>query len=164
VNTAFSDNFSLQLGASWLDTEAKNIQAFCDNGAELTGDPNVCEGQSIPWAPEYTAFAILRTNFPVGNDGEIFGNITWSWEDDFRGDWPPPEVIFQRIEALNQTDILVGYRQDSWFISAYVENVFDGVWYDGNYSDDQFATNIFSQHAFGPARPRTAGARFGISF
>jgi iron complex outermembrane receptor protein len=163
ANTKFTDNFSLQLGASWLDTEATNVQAFCGNGEVLTGDINACEGQSIPWAPEYTAFAVLRTNFAAGN-GEIFGNITWSWEDDFRGDWPPPEVVFQRIEALNQTDIMVGYRQDSWFISAYVENVFDGVWYDGNYADDQFSTNIYSQHAFGPARPRTAGARFGINF
>ncbi len=162
-NTVFSDNFSLQLGASWLDTEATNVQAFCSNGEVLTGDPNVCEGQSIPWAPEYTAFAVLRTNFPV-SAGEVFGNLTWSWEDDFRGDWIPKSVAFQRIAALNQTDIVVGYRTDSWRISAYVENVFDGVWYDGNYADDPNPFYIYSQHAFGPARPRTAGLRFGIDF
>ena len=163
VNTAFTDNISLQLGASWLDTEATNVQAFCVNGEVLTGDINACEGQSIPWAPEYTAFAVLRTNFAAGS-GEVFGNIVWSWEDDFRGDWPDPSVIFQRIQALNQTDIVVGYRQDNWRISGYVENVFDGVWYDGNYADAQEAFIIFSQHVFGPSRPRTAGVRFGYEF
>ena len=163
VNTVFNDNFSLQLGASWLDTEATNVQAFCGNGEVLTGDINACEGNSIPWAPEYTAFAVLRTNFPAGN-GEIFGNIAWSWEDDFRGDWPDENVVYQRIAALNQTDVVVGYRQENWHISGYVENVFDGIWYDGNYSDDLDAFVIFSQHAFGPARPRTAGVRFGYSF
>jgi len=163
VNTVFNDNLSLQVGASWLDTEAKNVQAFCGNGEILTGDINACEGNSLPWAPEYTAFAVLRTNFPAGN-GEVFGNIVWSWEDDFRGDWPDESVIFQRIAALNQTDVVVGYRQDNWRISGYVENVFDGVWYDGNYSDDQDAFVIFSQHTFGPARPRTAGVRFSYSF
>jgi len=163
LTTVLTENLSLQLGASWLDTEAKNVQAFCGNGEVLTGDINVCEGQSIPWAPEYTAFAVLRTNIPAG-DGEVFGNITWSWEDDFRGDWPDESVIFQRIAALNQTDVVVGYRADNWRVSAYVENVFDGVWYDGNYADDQDAFIIFSQHAFGPARPRTAGVRFGYNF
>jgi iron complex outermembrane receptor protein len=163
ANTALNDNFSLQLGASWLDSEATNVQAFCAAGEVLTGDANACEGQSIPWAPEYTAFAALRTNFPAGN-GEIFGNVVWSWEDDFRGDWPAESLIFQRIAALNQTDIVVGYRADNWRISAYVENVFDGVWYDGNYADEVDPIFIFSQHAFGPARPRTAGVRFGYEF
>ncbi len=163
ANMVITDSINLQLGASWLDSEATNVQAFCENGEVLTGDVNVCEGQSIPWAPEYTAFAVLRTNFPAGN-GEVFGNIAWSWEDDFRGDWIPENVAFQRIAALNQTDIVVGYRTDNWRVSAYVENVFDGVWYDGNYSDDQDAIIIFSQHAFGPARPRTAGVRFGYDF
>jgi iron complex outermembrane receptor protein len=96
---------------------------------------NVCEGNSIPWAPEFTAFAVLNASFPAGN-GEFFGNLAWTWEDDYRGDWPDPSVIYQRIPAINQTDIVVGYRQDNWRISAYVENIFDSIWYDGNYAND----------------------------
>jgi iron complex outermembrane receptor protein len=53
---------------------------------------------------------------------------------------------------------------DSWRISAYVENVFDEIWYDGNYADGLDEFNIYSQHTFGPSRPRTAGVRFGIDF
>ena len=161
---ALTDNFQLRIGGSWFDSEATNVQAFCGNGEVITGDPDACEGNSIPWAPEFTAFAVLNASFPTGN-GEIFGNLAWSWEDDYRGDWPDPDVVFQRIDALNQTDILVGYRQDSWRISAYVENVFNGVWYDGNYSnDDPDPVIIFSEHAFGPSRPRTAGVRFAYEF
>ncbi len=163
LHTALSENFNLRLGGSWFDSEATNVQAFCANGEVVTGDINVCEGNSIPWAPEWTAFAVLNTSFPVGN-GEVFGNLAWSWEDDYRGDWPDPSVIFQKIESLNQTDINVGYRTDSWHIGAYVENIFDEVWYDGNYADDVDPVIIFSQHTFGPSRPRTAGVRFGYSF
>jgi iron complex outermembrane receptor protein len=163
LHSALSDNFSIRLGGSWFDSEATNVQAFCGNGEVVTGDINVCEGNSIPWAPEWTAFAILNASFPAGN-GEVFGTLAWSWEDDYRGDWPDPSVVFQKIEALNQTDIQIGYRTDSWRLSAYVENVFDDVWYDGNYSDDLDPVIIFSQHAFGPSRPRTAGVRFGYSF
>ncbi|MFQ5548915.1 MAG: TonB-dependent receptor, partial [Woeseia sp.] len=164
VNTALTDDVSLRVGLSWFDSEATNVQAFCQNGEILTGDPNACEGNSIPWAPEWTAFVVLNTSFPTGN-GEFFGNLAWTWEDDYRGDWPDPSVIFQRIQAVNQTDIVVGYRRDNWRISAYVENVFDGIWYDGNYSnDDPDPVYIYSEHAFGPSRPRTAGVRFAYEF
>jgi iron complex outermembrane receptor protein len=163
LNTALTDNINVRLGASWFDSEATNVQVFCEAGEILTGSADACEGNSIPWAPEFTAFAVLNTSFPVGN-GEIFGNLAWSWEDDYRGDWPDPSLVFQRIQALNQTDIVVGYRVDSWRISAYVENVFDEIWYDGNYADGLDEFNIYSQHTFGPSRPRTAGVRFGIDF
>jgi iron complex outermembrane receptor protein len=175
VSMALTDNFRLRVGGSWFDSEATNVQAFCGNGELLTGDENACEGNSIPWAPEFTALAVLNANFPTGN-GEFFGNLSWTWEDDYRGDWPDPSVIFQRIPAINQTDIVVGFRRDNWRISAYVENVFDQLWYDGNYANDdprnisvdedglRDDVNPYTEHVFGPARPTTVGVRFGYSF
>ena len=165
VNAALGDNANLHVGVSWLDTEATDVQAFCGNGEIITGDVDVCEGNSIPWAPEWTAFVVLNTNFPTGNGGEVFGNIAWSWEEDYRGDWPDRNVIHQNVAALDETNIVVGYRRNSWQISAYVENVFNNVWYDGNYSnDDPDPVITFAEHAFGPSRPRTYGMRFGMSF
>lgn len=164
LNALITDNVSLRFGGSWFDSEARNVQAFCGNGEIITGNPDVCEGVSIPWAPEWTAFAVLNGNFEVGN-GEVYGSIAWSWEDDYRGDWPDPSFVFQRIKAINNTDLTVGYRTDTWNLRAYVENVFDGVWYDGNYSnDDPDPVIIFAEHTFGPARPRTAGVRFTYEF
>jgi len=163
VNTALGENVSLRVGFSWFDSEAVNVQAFCDQGEIITGDPDACEGNSIPWAPEYTAFAVLNAKFPTAN-GEYFGNIAWSWEDDYRGDWPDPDVTFQRIRALNQTDVIVGYSTETWRVSAYVENVFDGIWYDGNYADEADPGVVFVQHEFGASRPRTSGVRFSYNF
>ena len=164
LNTIITDNFNLRLGGSWFDSEATNVQAFCGNGEIITGDINACEGASIPWAPEWTAFAVLNSAFDVGQ-GEIFGTLAWSWEDDFRGDWPDPSIIYQRIKAINNTDVMVGYRTDNWNLRAYVENVFDDTWFDGNYSnDDPDSAIIFAEHTFGPARPRTAGVRFTYTF
>ena len=162
IKMALSENFTLRVGGSWLDTEAHDIEPFCSEGERITGDATVCDGNSIPWAPEYTAFAVLKASFPTGN-GEVFGNLAWTWEDDRRGDWPDPSIVFQHLAGINQTDIMVGYRQDNWKISAYVENVFDDVWYDANY-EDSGPTDPYVQHAFGPARPLTAGVRFGYSW
>jgi len=172
VNTALMENVNLHVGLSWFDSEATDVQAFCENGAFLTadpddpddeGDPNVCENNSIPWAPEWTAFAVLSTTFPTTN-GEFFGNVAWSWEDDYRGDWPDESLIYQRIPALNQTDVVAGYRAETWHLSAYIENVFDNVWYDGNYADSADPISIYAQHTFGPSRPQTVGVRFGYNF
>jgi iron complex outermembrane receptor protein len=163
--TALSDNVTLRFGGSWFDSEANGVQAFCGAGEVL--DPvrgaDACEGNSIPWAPEFTAFAVLNATYPVA-DGEAFGMIAWSWEDDYRGDWPDPGLIFQEIQALDQTDIQLGYRTDSWSVLGYVENVFDNVWYDGNYADDPTPGVPYAQQVFGPSRPRTAGIRASYSF
>ncbi len=164
LNTLITDNFNFRFGGSWFDSEATNVQAFCSNGEAITGDPDACEGVSIPWAPEWTAFAVLNANFPAGQ-GEIYGSLAWSWEDDYRGDWPDPSIIYQRIKAINNTDLMIGYRTDNWNLRAYVENVFDDVWYDGNYAnDDPDSIIIYAEHTFGPARPRTAGVRFTYNF
>jgi len=166
ANTAVSEHLNFRIGLSYFTSEARNVQAFCEVGETITGDPDACEGNSIPWAPEWTAFAVFNSAFPVGN-GEVFGNLAWSWEEDYRGDWPDEDVIFQQVPALNQTDLVVGYRTDNWNLSAYVENVFNEVWFDGNYADaaGEFdPVNIYAQHLFGPSRPRTAGIRFGYEF
>lgn len=163
LRTAITDNVSLQLGASWFDSEANNVQAFCSDGERVTGDINVCEGNSIPWAPEWTAFAVLRAALPAAN-GEWFGNLHWTWEDERRTDWAELDVVDQVLDGINQTDLLVGYRADAgWTVTAYAENLFDELWYDGG-ADGNSPTSPFAEYTFGPARPRTLGVRFGYRF
>ncbi|GMR17529.1 MAG: TonB-dependent receptor [Gammaproteobacteria bacterium] len=162
MNTALGDNFNVRFGGSWFDSEATNVQAFCGDGERITGDPDACEGSSIPWAPEWTAFAVLHATWPMGN-GDLYGNLAWTWEDDYRADWAPPSVLLQQIKGINQTDLLLGYRTESWRVSAYVENMFNALWYDGG-DDGGDPVNPYSEYNFGPARPRTYGMRFGYQF
>lgn len=163
LRAAVTDNVSIQFGASWFDSEASNVQAFCSDGERVTGDINVCEGNSIPWAPEWTAFALLRTAFPAAR-GEWFGNLHWTWEDERRTDWAGLDVVDQVIDGINQTDLLFGYRADAgWTVTAYAENLFDELWYDGG-ADGNSPASPFAEYTFGPARPRTLGVRFGYRF
>lgn len=162
VDAALTDNITLRVGGSWLNSEANNVQAFCGAAEDLGGTLDDCEGEPLPLAPEYTAFVVLNGGFPMG-EGELFGNIAWSWEDDMRGDWIPPRLAVQTINTLDQTDIVVGYRQDGWIISGYVENAFDNTWDDGTFGEG-FDGTPYPQYVFGPARPRTAGIRASFSF
>ena len=162
ANTLLTDNVYLRVGVAWFDSEATNVQPFCGDGERITGDPNACEGNSIPWAPEWSAFAILNGTVPWG-DGEFFGNIAWTWEDDRRVDWAGPELLYQKQVGINQTDIAAGYRTDVWSAGLYVENLFDEIWFDGA-GDGGNPASPYTQYDFGPARPRTVGARFSYSF
>lgn len=165
--TAITEHVTLRLGGSWFDSEASGVQAFCGAGANL--DPvrgeNACEGNSVPLIPEYTLFAVLNARYPVGNrGGEVFGNLSYSWEDDARGDWPDPSLVFQEIPFLDQTDLIIGYQQDNWVISGYVENLFDNTWSDGTFGEETGAGSPYAQYTFGPSRPRTAGVRASYAF
>ena len=164
INTAISDNIRFHFGGSWFDSEATGIQVFCGEGETITGSADACEGNSIPWAPEWTAFAVLKASFPAGN-GEVFGNVSWSWEDDTRIGWADPSVVYQGLERINQTDVSLGYQAENWRVTAYVENVFDDVWYDAAYeTTDNDVLAPYPQHTFGPARPLTAGVRFSYEW
>jgi outer membrane receptor protein involved in Fe transport len=67
------------------------------------------------------------------------------------------------VRFLDQTDIVVGYQEENWMISGYVENVFNNSWEDGTFGED-FDGTPYPQYVFGPSRPRTAGIRASYSF
>lgn len=161
---ALTENVTLRVGGSWLDSEANEVQAFCGEAENLGATVDACEGEPLPLAPEFTAFAVLNGSFPIGNrGGEVFGNLAWTWEDDSKGDWLPESLAVQNIRFLDQTDIVIGYQEENWMISGYVENVFDNTWEDGTFGES-FDATPYPQYVFGPARPRTAGIRASYSF
>ncbi|EED35107.1 TonB-dependent receptor domain protein [Luminiphilus syltensis NOR5-1B] len=164
VNAALTDNVTLRLGGSWLDSEANDVQPFCGAAVDLGASEDACEGEPLPLAPEFTFFAVLNGSFPVGDrGGELFANLAYSWEDDSKGDWIPEDLSKQTIRFLDQTDIVVGYQEEDWSISGYVENVFDNNWVDGTFGES-FDGTPYAQFIFGPSRPRTAGLRASINF
>ena len=164
IRAALTDNITLRLGGSWLDSEANEVQAFCGAAVDLGATADACEGEPLPLAPEFTVFAVLNGSFPVGSrGGELFGNIAYSWEDDAKGDWIPEDLSKQEVRFLDQTDIVVGYQEENWTISGYVENVFNNSWEDGTFGE-AFDGTPYPQYVFGPSRPRTAGVRASYSF
>ncbi|EED33022.1 TonB-dependent receptor, plug [gamma proteobacterium NOR5-3] len=87
-NFAINSVLSFGLGMSWFDSEGTGIQDFCNAGEDLLGDINSCEGSPIPGIPEWTAFGTLDAVMPFGG-GELFGNLSASWEDDSPTNWEP---------------------------------------------------------------------------
>lgn len=169
-NFAVTDNWTFSSGVAWFDSEGHGIQAFCNEGTRLFGDVNACEGESIPGAPEWTAYAILNAEFPQGN-GSWFGNLAWSWEDATRTGWLPltpatttfPEGA-RNVSSFSEVQLLAGYRiEESWSLALYAENLLDDMYYDAGGSGGDPA-NPFVQTDISPSRPRTVGLRMIYSF
>lgn len=164
IFAAVTDNVTLRIGGSWLDSEANDVQAFCGAAVDLDATLDACEGEQLPLAPEFTTFAVVNGTFPLGSrGGEVFGNLSYTWEEDSKGDWIPEDLAVQKVRFLDQTDIVIGYREQNWMISGYVENVFNNTWDDGTFGEG-FELSPYPQYVFGPARPRTAGIRASYSF
>jgi len=169
-NFALNEYLTFGTGIAYFDSEATGIQAFCDEGERILGDINACEGQSLPGAPEWTAYATTNFEFPAPG-GNWFGNLSWSWEDSTRtGFLPltPATTTFPEggrlVNDFNEVQLLAGYAAEAgWSLALYVENLTDDVYYDSGGSGGN-PTNPYVQTDISPSRPRTAGLRFIYGF
>lgn len=144
------DYFDLNAGLAWFDSEANEVDKLC-------GGSSACEGQPISWAPEWSGYVTLDAHFPMG-DGELFGLVAFDFQTEQYGGFEPNSI---EIDGYEQLNLSVGYRGDWWTITAYVDNATDEFWFDGGGNGDAIA---FPSYGFGPARPRTAGIKLGMSF
>jgi iron complex outermembrane receptor protein len=125
---------------------------------------NACEGSPLPGIPEWTAFGVLDATVPVAR-GEVFGNLSASWEDDAPTDWEPftPETIdagIRRIGSFTEVQLVAGYRSEAgWSLALYGENLLDDEYFDQG-GGISFDGSPYVQQSFGPSRPRTLGMRF----
>ena len=162
IQWAVNDNWDLILAAGWLDTEANQLEKVCDGAPDSDGlpdgDPLGCEGNAIPWAPEFMGSMVLKADYPVGN-GRIVGNVEGFWESERTGGWS--HLPWQTAEAFQEWTVRIGYESNNnWSVTGYVENLTDEL----NYAGLQYNTGITPEWLVGPNRPRTAGVRFGYYF
>ena len=169
-NAALSERWQLMSGIAYFDSEATGIQDFCSGGERVFGTADACEGQSIPGAPQWTAFASLNADYPVGN-GTLFGRLAWSFEGERRSGWLPltPESTTfpegaRMVDGFSLGQLTIGYEaQNNWTAALYVENLTDEVYFDGGNTGGNPA-NPYVQYDWGPGRPRTSGLRLTYAF
>ncbi|MGI9286685.1 MAG: TonB-dependent receptor, partial [Pseudomonadales bacterium] len=146
ITALISENFDLYIAASWLDSEANDLQTIC--GLE---DVTACEGSSLFWAPEYSGAVVLNAHFPMEN-GEIKGSLEMFYESERGGGWE--DLDETEIDASQELALRVGYISNAgWSAGLYVENLTDEFTYDGQNNNG----GILPSHFFGPRRPRTFG-------
>lgn len=149
ITARMGDNFDIYAAASWLDTEATQLQSICG-----LSDPNGCEGSSLFWAPEFSGALVLNGHWPAAN-GEWSASVEMFWESERGGGFE--NLASTMIDSYTDTTVRFGYESDSnWSINAYIENVTDEFTWDGLNNNG----GVLPSHFFGPKRPRTFGLTY----
>ena len=154
ITSQLNEIWSLYLGVSWLDTEAKGVQQVCDGDTE-----DDCEGSSLFWAPDFAGAMQLNADFPLDGGATIAASLDAFWEGERGGGWGgfPETKIDSYLEAALRVEYI---SNGNWTAGIYVENLTDEFTYDGlNNNGD-----ILPSHFFGHRRPRTVGARFSYNW
>lgn len=149
ISQAVGEYLELNAGLAWFDSEASDLTKICDGS-------DVCEDQSIPWAPEWSGHVALIGNYPLA-EGELFGMLAYHFQTDQQGGWEPDSIT---VDGYGELNFSAGYQIGHYTITAYVDNVTDEFYYDGGGNGDA----VFSAYEFGPSRPRTLGVKLGVKF
>ena len=158
ADMALTDNVTLRLGGSLLDTETTGYQLLCDPVGS-----DACEGAALAGVPEWTFYAALGMAFPAAN-GEWQANILYTAEDDTSNN------IQSSLSTTRNgtTDLQVsgGYESNkNWAFRLYVENLTDEDGFDSlDGSNTSTGDSAYTINGIGVFRPRTIGARFSYKF
>jgi iron complex outermembrane receptor protein len=149
ISQGLGEYLELNSGIAWFDSEANDLQKICDGTDE-------CEGQSIPWAPEWSGHVALIGNYAIA-EGELFGMMAYHFQTKQEAGWEPDSFS---VDGYGELNLSVGYRLGHYAVTAYVDNATDEDYYDGGGNGD----SVFSAFEFGPSRPRTVGMKLTVDF
>ena len=155
-----SANWDATVGLSLLDTEITDAAEMIELGA--CGD---CDGNSLPFAPEVSASAILSYKWPM-SAGEGFFTTEYVYRSKMYGG--PDNIPDATVDAWDEFSFRLGYRtDDSWYVTLWVENAFDEVYFERGWenadANNQFGYGLFNELVW-PSRPRTVGITFGTEW
>lgn len=148
-----SDNWDLFFGAAYTDTET---ELSTEENEILCGELN-CNGNRLPYNPRFTSISAVNYSLPINNEQwELFATLEHTYQGKSYSSLENlPEQETESIELVNLRAGIIG---EEWTLMFYIENVADKV----IYSERNFgSTGAFSS---APSVPRTAGAKFSMSF
>jgi iron complex outermembrane receptor protein len=154
LNSRPTDNLTLQLGASFMDSEVKDI---------LLPDLATVVDHDLPQAPSVSANALARYEFPIGaGTASIQGDVLYS--DDFCFTVLCAPVESEESYTVANARLGYGAPDGRWEVALFVNNLFEE-----EYRVYAFDSSLFSGVVAGVyAKPRTYGVtasfRFGAGY
>jgi iron complex outermembrane recepter protein len=154
LNAAPTDGLTLQLGASFMDSEVKDIRL---------PDQDTIVDHDLPQAPPFSANALARYEFAIGaGTASIQGDVYYT--DDFCFTTLCAPVEEERSYTVANARIGYGAADGKWEVAAFVSNLFEE-----EYRVYAFDSSLFAGVVAGVyGKPRTYGVtasfRFGAGY
>ncbi|MBL4837088.1 MAG: TonB-dependent receptor [Kordiimonadaceae bacterium] len=134
-----TENLQLRGSLSHVDSGISEVAGIIFDPA--IGFPNVRS-----WSGKATAIY----NREVNNDVRVFVRSDYIWQNEAEANPLDPTPV-SYLGAINTLDISAGVETEKWVLTAYMENVFNDIYWTGIIDDDRPVANF---------EPRMYGIRF----
>jgi iron complex outermembrane receptor protein len=146
VQAILHENFNVYLAGSY-------------NSHEVTEAEQIGRGDTLPGTPEWVFASVANYHVPVSDRGEFNASVELRSQTGTYGGLEN----FESARNAGWTDVSarLGYTDEGgWAITAYVENLFDKLYFDGTVEGGFPQPHTY----FGPSRPRTFGVKLSYEF
>ena len=155
-----SENWDIFLSAAYLNTEITDAEDMIALGA--CGD---CEGKALPFAPEFTAAALVSYLIPV-SEGEFFITGEAIHQGEMFGG--PDNIQEVAVDAWTELGLRLGYEGNSgWNATLFVDNLTNEQYFERGWEN----ADANNEYGYGlpntmvwPNKPRTIGVSFSLAF
>lgn len=157
-----SARWDIYFSLAYSDTEIDDVdQSFlaiggCDN----------CEGNELPFSPEWTTSTVITHHFPLASGAEIFVTGEHSYTDTMYGGLD--NLSLAETDDWHLVNLQVGYDSGKgWSATAFVDNLFDEDWFERGWENadavNEFGYGIVNTLVW-PSEGRVFGARVDYRF
>ncbi|NIB38131.1 TonB-dependent receptor [Pseudomaricurvus alkylphenolicus] len=160
ANYLFSENFSSGLSVTFQEAE------FTDT----LPDSNIVKGSDLPNAPDLTVSLFAQYTHTL-DMGELFTRVEYRFVDDQRSVVKPVAPFsfpydddLTILPSYEITNLTVGLRTDSWYLTAYAHNLFDERYALSYGYASSFITAGSNPDLTSVGTPRTLGVTVGTVF
>ncbi len=156
------ENWNIFFSAAYSDSEIDKVQGrFIDLGI-----CNACQGNELPFAPEWTTAAVVTYSVPLADSAELLLTGEHSFYDEVYGGLD--NLAAAKTDSWNEFNFRVGYDSgQQWIATLYVLNAFDEEYFERGWenadADNLFGYGIVNTQVW-PSKPRTFGARLDYNF
>ena len=150
VQALLSDNFDMYLAGSYNHNEVSGAEDIAENS----------DGNALPKAPQWILAGALNYHRPVSDAADVNASIDFRAQTSTFGGLD--NITAAKNPGWSDFSLRLGYenRVEGWAITAYVENLFDKVYFDGTNEGEGPIPHGY----FGVSRPRTFGVKLSYSF
>lgn len=148
------ENLDLYLTLSYQDSDITE-----DASLTAVGACDACNSNSLPMSPELSASLIATYTIPM-DGGEYFITAEHFFQDKQYADLDNQESIAQ--SSWTETNLRLGYDSaEEWRVILWIENLFSREHFERGWAFEGYGFNNLQAS---PARPRTVGLDFQMSF
>lgn len=150
-----TDNWDLRLAGAWMDSEiTQEIEE---------GDGTL--GNSLPMAPELSG-SMVATYFHYMDEGIVTLIAKWVYQSEIYGG--PGNYETAKVDSWNELGLRAMYESnDEWTVSLYIDNVTNAEYFERGWenadADNTYGFGLLNSKVW-PAKPRTVGVSFDMSF